>query len=229
MNEQRTKPKLRKAVIVMSDQLMHYRERAATALSAFMARALQGDAERAMKAARQAIDGYSPRTPREVQLSAQIVACGFAALACLRSAVAAKDLPVKTVLRLQNNAVQLDKHAAVCTKALEEKQRERQRAPQILTNDAVAWDAASFETTIGVAMANMLEADSHIADILTQMVPMFPKGQAKATKPEAAPAAKPEPATKLKFTMGMPMTADVLDFRAGRPVTKSERKRGRAN
>ena len=221
MNEQRTKPKLRKAAIVMSDQLMRYRERAATALSTFMARALQGDAERAMKAAREAIDGYSPRTPREVQLSAQIVACGFAALACLRSAVAGQDLPMKTVLRLQKNAVELDRHAAACIKALEEKQRERQRAPQILTNDTVAWDAASFETTIGVALANMLEADSHIADILARMVPMFPKERAKAPKPEPAP--------KMKFTMGMPMTADVLDFRAGRRVAKPDRKRGQPN
>jgi hypothetical protein len=210
MNETRTRA--RKSVIAMSDQLTFYRDRAATALSAFMARALQGNTERALKAARQAIDGYSPRTPREVQLSAQIVACGFAALACLRSAVAARDLPAKTILRLQNNAVQLDKHAATCTKALEEKQRERQRAPQIMTLDSIAWDAASFETTIGVAMANMLEADSHIADILTRMVPMFPA--------EAAP--KPEPAPRLKLSMGMPMTADVLDFRAGKP----RRKRG---
>jgi hypothetical protein len=215
MNKTRTRAPAQKAAIAMSDQLTFYRERAATALSAFIARALQGNAERAMTAARQAIDGYSPRTPREVQLSAQIVACGFAALACLRSAVAAPDLPTKTLLRLQNNALQLDKHAAACTRALEEKQRERQRAPQIMTNDSVAWDAASFETTIGVALANMLEADSHIAGILSRMMPMFPA--------EAAPTARPAP--RMKLGTGMPMTADVLDFRAG----KTKRRRGLLN
>jgi hypothetical protein len=221
MNEQRTKPKPRKAAIVMSDLLMQYRERAAIALSAFMARALQGDAKHAMMAARQAIDGYSPRTPREVQLSAQIVACGFAALACLRSAVAGRDLPVKTVLRLQKNAMQLDRQAATCRKALEEKQRERQRAPQILRKDAIGWDAVSFETTIAVAMANMLEADSHIADSLTRMAPLLTQEQAKALIPEPAP--------KLKLSMGMPMTADVLDFRSGRRIAKPDRQRGQAN
>jgi hypothetical protein len=181
-----------------------------------------------MKAARQAIDGYSPRTPREVQLSAQIVACGFAAIACLRSAVAGQNLPPKTILRLQNSAVKLDKHAAECTKALEAKQRERQRAPQIMTNDSVAWDAASFETTIGVALANMLEADAHIADILAQMTPMFPAEQAPAPEPEAV--AEPEPAApKMKLAMGMPMTKDVLDYRAGKPISKPGGKRARAN
>lgn len=205
----------------MSDQLTQYRERAATALSAFMAQALEGDQERAVLAARQAIDEYSPRTPREVQLSAQIVACGFAALACLRSSVAGQDLPVKTVLRLQKNAMRLDKRAAECTKALEEKQRERQRAPQIMTDDSIAWDAAVFETTISLALANMREADAHIADILAQMMPMFPAEQARQ--------AEPEPAPKLKLSVGVPMTPDVLEYRARQAAAKPGRKGSRLN
>lgn len=167
----------------MTETLMHYREQAATALYPFMAAGVDWNEDMAMAAAYQAIDCYGPQTPREVQLSAQIVACSFAAIACLRSAVAGKDLSATAILKLQDTALALDEQAHKATKALEAKQRERQRAPQALTEQSVAWDDTSFRRTLSSALKKMQEADAKIADLLPKRKPMPPKLQVVASAP----------------------------------------------
>ena len=175
--------------IPMPATLIECRERAAEALVPFLTTGTNGDEAVALEAAREAIDAYRPMTPREMQLTAQALALAFAALACLRSAVAGKNLPLKDVLGLQEMAIKLDKQADASTKALEAKRRERQRAPQALTAAAIAWDEATFKRTMTLARRQMEEAD--------------------AKTPEFVPTPKPR-RTSLKIGGGEPMTIDVL-------------------
>src|SRR4051812_5614669 len=179
----------------MTESLMHYREQAANALYPFVAAGVEWNESLGRAVAYEAIDGYGPKTPREVQLSAQIVACSFAAIACLRSAMVAKNLSVAAILRLQEAALKLDDEAAKATVALESKQRERQRAPQTVTSDSVSWDHTTFNRTMNVALKRMREADSKLAEIL-------PKP--KSTRP------------KLRVVGAEPMTTAVLAALAGK-------------
>lgn len=167
----------------MTESLMHYREQAANALYPFVASGVAWNESLGRAVAYEAIDGYGPKTPREVQLSAQIVACSFAAIACLRSAVVAKNLSVAAILRLQEAALKLDDEAAKATVALESKQRERQRAPQTVTSDSVAWDHTTFNRTMNVALKRMREADSKIAEILPKPKSITPKLRVVAAEP----------------------------------------------
>src|SRR6185437_14385219 len=127
----------------------------------------------------------------------QIVACSFAAIACLRSAMAAQNLSVAAILRLQEAALKLDDEAAKATVALQTRQRERQCAPQCQTADSVAWDHAAFNRTMNVALKRMREADSKIPEIL--------------------PKPKPKPITpKLRIVAAEPMTTSILATLAGK-------------
>ncbi len=190
----------------MTESLMHYRDQAANALYPFVAAGVEWNESLGRAVAYEAIDGYGPKTPREIQLSAQIVACSFAAIACLRSAMVAKNLSVAAILRLQEAALRLDDEAAKATVALESKQRERQRAPQTLTADSVAWDHTSFNRTMNVALKRMREADSKIPEILPKPRPIKPK---------------------LRVITAEPMTTAVLAALAGKmpPVEGAKRKR----
>ncbi len=181
----------------MTENLMHYREQAANALYPFVAFGVDGNETLGKAVAIQAIDGYAPKTPREIQLSAQIVACSFAAIACLRSAMAAKNLSVEAILNLQDAALALDEEAHRSTVALEAKQRARQRAPQIMTRESIAWDQAAFDKTMILALKRMRDADARIADILPKPTPVRPK---------------------LRAVSAEPMTSSVLALLAGHPV-----------
>jgi hypothetical protein len=158
----------------MTENLMQYREQAANALYPFIASGVDWDESLGKAVAFQAIDGYAPKTPREIQLSAQILACSFATICCVRSAMAAKNLSVEAVLNLQEAALALDEEAHRSTVALEAKQRERQRAPQVMTRDSVAWDHAAFNKTMNIALKRMRDADSKIADMLPKRTPAPP-------------------------------------------------------
>jgi hypothetical protein len=135
----------------MSNTFSHFREQAALALAPFFGDGVTED--QALRAARSTIDSYCPRTPRELQLVAQIVAYGFGSLACLRSAMAAKRVPVKEMLRLQDAAMTLDRAAQKFTRALDAIQSGRQPG-------SPAWDDAGFWTAMDTALETMRKADS---------------------------------------------------------------------
>lgn len=167
----------------MTENLTQYREQAAEALFPFLAAGVDWNESLGKAVAFEAIDGYGPKTPREVQLSAQIVACSFAAISCLRSAVSARNLSTDMVLQLQDAALKLDEEAARSTAALEAKQRARQRAPQVMTHDSIAWDHSTFNRTINRALKHMREADSKMADMLPKPKPIKPKLRVVAAEP----------------------------------------------
>lgn len=167
----------------MTENLIQYREQAANALYPFIASGVDWDESLGKAVAFEAIDGYAPKTPREIQLSAQIVACSFATISCVRSAMAAKNLSVEAILNLQDAALALDEEAHRSKVALEAKQRERQRAPQVMTPDSVAWDHSAFNKTMNLALKRMRDADSKIVDILPTRKPVRPTLQVVAAEP----------------------------------------------
>lgn len=172
----------------MSETLIECRERAAEALVPFLVSGADGDEAFALQAAYQAIDAYRPMTPREMQLAAQAVALGFAALACLRC-TAGRNLAIETLLDLQDAAIKLDRQAQASIRALEARQRERQRAPQMLSPATTAWDERGFRRIMTLARRKLDVAD--------------------ATTPEFVPAPKPR-RTALRLGLAEPMTIDVL-------------------
>jgi len=150
----------------MTMVLQHFRQRAALALAPFFLEATKGDGLLAQETAATLLDDYRPVTPKEIQLAAQIVACGFAALACLRSAMAAKNLAVKDVLALQDAALALDRSAQKATKSLETARKQRQGAAPAKPDSSANWDEAAFNDVMGKALAKMQLADAKIPELV---------------------------------------------------------------
>jgi hypothetical protein len=178
----------------MTDTLRHFRDRAAATLIPFFLGAAHGDARKARTAACAAIDCYDTRTPGEIQLSAQIVACQLASIACLRAAIAGQ-LPVEDVLKLQQAALSLDRLVHRSRKALRARPRERETAPDQLRGENSNWNDEAFQQVITKALQHMCDADAQIRDLLA----------ACGLKP-TVPAKRP----KLEVITGEPMTPAML-------------------
>src|SRR5450432_247493 len=85
------------------------RRHAIASLVPFFLDSPQSDPTTARLAAEGMLDGYHATTPKELQLSTQIIALSWAAMACLRAAVATRNLVVADALRLQDDALALDR------------------------------------------------------------------------------------------------------------------------
>lgn len=170
--------------------MQQYREQAASALAPFFLEGTHGDRNLAHSAAGTMLDSYNPATPKEWQLSAQIVAYGFAALACLGSALAVKNLPIKELLDLQDAALALDRLAQKCIKDLEARRRERARTSLPALSQNTQWDDAGFKAAMSKALAKMEHAAS------------------KRPEPITTPPARKKP--DLRIVSSEPMTSTVL-------------------
>ena len=122
----------------MPKTLLQYRQQAAIALYPLIATLVQGDEPQGWSMILEVIDGYGPKTPNEVQLAAQIAAFRLASVACAESAMV-QNAPLNTLLKLSDASVRLAEHAFKLTDELANRQRVRQRAPQVLTADSIAW------------------------------------------------------------------------------------------
>src|SRR5882757_5464401 len=105
----------------------HLREWVVSHITPFFLDGVTDDPASAQEAARQMLVCYNAATGKELQLSAQVVAFGLAALDCLRCSMTERDMPVQVLLRLQSNAVALNGLAEKSRKALEARQRDRGR------------------------------------------------------------------------------------------------------
>jgi hypothetical protein len=161
------------------------REQAVIALVPFFVDTAAGNSDVAHAAAAEMLDAYQPMTARELQLAAQIVAFGFAALACLGAAatVGARDLDI--MLYLQEGAIALNALEAKSTKALDARRRERERAPHLMSEQSTQWDNAAFQTAIGRALEKLLYANARMR---TPAPPV-------TAKPEKLPLLSAEPMT----------------------------------
>ena len=171
------------------------RDQPIAALVPFFADSPTSDVAAARVAAACILDGYSPATPKELQLSTQVIAFGWAAMACLRTAMAAKNLSIDEVLRLQDHAIALDRSAQKSTKALDTRRKERAKHPKSMAAADVQWDEGTFQLSVNQAMDKLNNANAKLAAYM-------------ATLPPA------EPKTKLEILSAEPMTRSVLSRRA---------------
>jgi hypothetical protein len=155
-----------------------------------------GDEKSARLAAEGLLDDYSAVTPKELQLSTQVIALGWAAMACLRTAVAAKNLSMDDVLRLQDNAIALDRSSQKATKVLDTRQKERAKNPKAMTVENTRWDEGAFQLVINQALEKLTDANAKLADYMATL----------------APPAVPKP--KLPVLFAEQMTPSVLTRRA---------------
>jgi hypothetical protein len=140
---------------------------AISALAAFFVDGPTGNLKAARLAAEGVLDGYNAATPRELQLATQIIALGWAAMACLRTAVAAQNLSIDDVLRLQDDAIGLDRSSGKAIKALEARRKERKKNP----NGLSLWDEGVFQLTINQALDKLTDANTKLAMYMATVAP----------------------------------------------------------
>jgi hypothetical protein len=125
--------------------------------------------------------------------------------------VRAVDLDM--MLDLQDSAIALDKLSDKSTRALEARQRERERTPERLTAANTQWDNAAFQSAIGRALEKFLYANSKVPGIRELPPPV-------AEKPAVV-----EKAAKLPILSAEPMTLSLL-ARRGSGADDSSGRRG---
>jgi hypothetical protein len=150
----------------------HRRAQAIAALVPFFVDGRNGDETAARHAAETLLDDYEAATPRELQLSAQIIALGWSAMACLRAAVAARNLSTKEVLQLQDNAIGLDHSSRKATKALEARRKERARNPNGLAPENTRWDEGVFQLAINQSLEKLTDANAKLAAYMATLAPV---------------------------------------------------------
>jgi hypothetical protein len=168
------------------------RDQAIAALVPFFVDGHAGDAATAHVVAEGLLDDYKPATPKELQLAAQIIALGWASLACVSASTVVKDESLEEMLRLQGYAIALDRLSQKATKALEARRKERVKNRGGMTPESVAWDEGAFQATINQATEKMHVANAKLAAFMATLKPAQP------------------PVPKLSTTLGEPMTSAVL-------------------
>lgn len=134
---------------------------------------------RDVKAARRVAEGllidYKAGTPKELQLATQIVALGWAALACLRAAAAVKNLSIDGMLDLQDDAILLNRLALKATKTLEARQKERAKNPRAMILENTKWDEGAFQLAINQALDKYNDANAKLTAYMATLEPVVPK------------------------------------------------------
>jgi hypothetical protein len=176
------------------------RAQAVAALVPFFVDGPTTDVKTARLAAEGLLDDYGAVTPKELQLATQIVALGWAALACLRTAAAAKNLSVDGMLDLQDSAIALNRSCMKATKALDVRQKERAKNPRAMTLENTKWDEGAFQLAINQALDKYNDANAMLAAYMVTL------------EPAAEPVA---PKIKLPILSAEQMTPAVLARRAG--------------
>jgi hypothetical protein len=166
----------------MNMELGYVREQAAAALAPFFLDVAHGDRQKAMGAARATIDGYNPAAPLEFRLAAQITACRFAAMACLRTVAAAKGLPMGDVVTLQKAALAMEKAAQEGVDRLRTHQAER--PPAVVQTQR---ELEAFGSAMKLALENMRYADSRMPPLLARAAAGPMRGKLKQTPVSGEP------------------------------------------
>ena len=120
------------------------RAQAIAALVPFFADGRTCDEKAARIVAEGVLDDYKAATPEGLQLSAQIIALGWASLACLSAAMVVKDKSLNEMLRLQDAAVALHRSSQKAIKALDARRKERAKNPRAVTQENARWDEAAL-------------------------------------------------------------------------------------
>lgn len=139
------------------------RKHAIANLVPFFVESPDSDPTTARLAAEGMLSGYNATTPKELQLATQIIALSWASMACLRAAVAAKNLSMDDVLRLQDHAIALDRSSQKTTKLLDARRKERAKKPKAVTPENMRWDEGAFQMAINQALEKLTDANAKLA------------------------------------------------------------------
>jgi hypothetical protein len=183
------------------------RGQAIAALVPFFLEGPNSDVQEAREIAAGLLDDYRAVTPRELQLAAQIIAQGWAVMACLRTAVAATNLSVMEKLTLQESAIKLDRASQKSTKALEASQKQRAKNPNAMGPEQTDWHEGEFQRAINQALEKLTDANMKLAACMAK--PGF-----QGSVPVGGAAVPRAPQQKRIFLAAEQMTPTVLARRA---------------
>jgi hypothetical protein len=179
------------------------RAQAIGALVPFFLESPASDVNTARAVAEGVLDGYKAATPKELQLATQIVAFGWASLACLGAAAAVKNVSLDEMLDLQDVAIALNRSSLKATKALEVRRKERAKNPRGMSPANTKWDEGAFQLAINQALDAYNDASAKLAAYMATLEPAAPK----TPTPVAAK-------TRLPILSAEQMTPSVLARRA---------------
>ena len=145
--------------------LAHRYDQALAALVPFFLNDPNGDTIAAREAAKASLDCYKAATPKELQLATELVAYGWASLACLGAASSVKNASIDEMLDWQDAAI------AKTAKALEARQKERTKSPKAMTVENTRWDEGAFQLGINRALEKVMLAHTKIAAFKAAMAP----------------------------------------------------------
>jgi hypothetical protein len=151
------------------------RAQAIAALVPFFVDARTCDETAARVVAESMLDEYKAGTLKELQLSTQIIALGWASLACLSAAMVAKDESLEEMLRLQDAALALHRSSHKATKALEARRKDRAKKPGALTPENSRWDEGAFQLAINQALEKLQYANAKLAGFTAAQAEQKPK------------------------------------------------------
>lgn len=176
--------------IAESPDALH--ERVVSQIAPFFLNSALNDQVLAQEATRQMLLGYNVADARELQLAAQIVTFGMAALDCLRCSMTERDMPVQALLRMRSNAVTLNRLAEKSRKTLDAR-RDRDRH-QALTPEAAPLNEAEFAAAIGKAreMVTFARAKLEAHRVGKGLLPAS-ASDPRTSAPPPAPAASSAP------------------------------------
>jgi hypothetical protein len=180
------------------------RAQAIAALVPFFLENPASDVNTARAVAAGLLDDYKAATPKELQLATQIVAFGWASLACLGAAAAVKTVSLEAMLDLQDIAIALNRSSLKATKALEARRKERAKNARGMSLANTKWDEGAFQLAINQALDAYNGASAKLAAYMATLEP-------------AASKAPPEPVAPkiiLPILSAEPMTPSVLARRA---------------
>ncbi len=132
-------------------------------LTPFFLDGADGDPNAARAAARYMLDGYQTETTEELQIAAQIIACGFAALDGLRRATVDKGLTVTTQLRLRGSATAMNRAVQQGRHALDRHRKGHAAPPPAVASPGQSLLSADFQAALRKASDALAFARSDFA------------------------------------------------------------------
>jgi len=185
--------------------LAHRYDQALAALVPFILNDPNGDAAAARDAAKAMLDCYKAATPKELQLATELVAYGWASMACLGAASAVRNASIDQMLDWQDAAIALQRLSTKTDKVLEACRKERTKNPKAMTVASTSWDEGGFQLRMNRTLEKVMLAQTKIAAFMAAMAP-----------PTAKPVPVAEAAPKIKFPSlsAQQMTPSVLARRA---------------
>jgi hypothetical protein len=164
--------------------LAHRFEQALAALVPFFLNDPDGDTAAAREAAKARLDCYMAATPKELQLATELVAYGWASMACLGAASSVKNASIDEMMDWQDAAIALQRLCTKISKALEMRRKERTKNPKAMTVENTRWDEGAFQLGINRALEKVMLARTKIEAFKAAMAPAASKPVPVAVVPK---------------------------------------------